>query len=562
MELLLIRSSTSYSSHTKKGGMVMEAKRHFSMSPLQPKKLIKANDLKEISNPIFFTKNNSPTSDGLLSNEIFGITKDERANTFAYIDLTESFLHPLHYKIWCKVDSKINMIVHGTKTFSIDSKGQFIEDEKGKTGIKFLKDNIDKIKFRSTDSSKRDRNIQFLMENRESMFVEQLVVIPAYYRDVNTDGGRVGVGDINKLYNSIIISIRALRESADYGLTMSASVRGRIQETIVDIYTWFTAEPNIFKKKGILKRAGLSKTTDYASRLVISAPNLKVESMEDLQVDLDHSAVPLASLCANLYPFMMLYIRRFFENEFSGNPFYEYIDKNGKIQKLKVKDYQIEFSDEKIKKQLDRFIHGFSNRFIPITIPNDEKKNVYMQFKGYNMKPEDLAKYPEGSVPLLNRDLTWCDVIFMAAIETSKDKLVLMTRYPIDSYYNQFPTKIVVASTKETEPMIYNNTFVKYYPKIRQEDIGKNTSNKFIDTLQICNAYLGSCGGDYDGDMLSAKVMFSTEANQELEAQLNSKAHYISLGGTNIMGVSNEGAQALYSLTKILPGTKLVDPVF
>ena len=52
------------------------------------------------------------------------------------------------------------------------------------------------------------------------------------------------------------------------------------------------------------------------------------------------------------------------------------------------------------------------------------------------------------------------------------------------------------------------------------------------------------------------------EANKELEAQLNSKAHYISLGGENIMKTSNEGIQSLYNLTLVLPGTKLTDPVF
>lgn len=52
-----------------------------------------------------------------------------------------------------------------------------------------------------------------------------------------------------------------------------------------------------------------------------------------------------------------------------------------------------------------------------------------------------------------------------------------------------------VSSTVETEPMIINNTFYKNYPKLRQEDIGSNTSNKFIDTLNISNLYLEGCGG-------------------------------------------------------------------
>ena len=44
--------------------------------------------------------------------------------------------------------------------------------------------------------------------------------------------------------------------------------------------------------------------------------------------------------------------------------------------------------------------------------------------------------------------------------------------------------------------MYIGNTFYKYYPKIREEDIGIDTSNKFIDTLQLSNLYLPGIGGD------------------------------------------------------------------
>lgn len=50
----------------------------------------------------------------------------------------------------------------------------------------------------------------------------------------------------------------------------------------------------------------------------------------------------------------------------------------------------------------------------------------------------------------------------------------------------------------ETEPMILNIIETKYYPrypKIRQEDIGKDTSNMFIDTLNLSNLMLNGIGG-------------------------------------------------------------------
>ena len=43
--------------------------------------------------------------------------------------------------------------------------------------------------------------------------------------------------------------------------------------------------------------------------------------------------------------------------------------------------------------------------------------------------------------------------------------MTLITRFPIDSYWNQFPAKIKVISTIQTEPMIINGKFYKEYPK-------------------------------------------------------------------------------------------------
>ena len=141
---------------------------------------------------------------------------------------------------------------------------------------------------------------------------------------------------------------------------------------------------------------------------------------------------------------------------------------------------------------------SYSNRFEAIEVPIEgtpKNHTTWMQFKGYNISNEEYIRLRPGTPPLVARKLTWCDVIFMAAIEAIKDKTILITRYPIDSFYNQFPTKVVVSSTKDTEPMHFNGKFVAHYPKIRDKDIGTNTSNKFIDTMQICNAYLGSIGG-------------------------------------------------------------------
>ena len=104
--------------------------------------------------------------------------------------------------------------------------------------------------------------------------------------------------------------------------------------------------------------------------------------------------------------------------------------------------------------------------------------------------------------------------------------------------------------------MIVNGKYYKNYPKIRLEDINKNTSNKFVDVALPNNVRLDSIGGDFDGDTVSSKAVYSIEANAELDHLINSKKHYLSLGGENIMYTTKECIQSLYNLTLVLPEDK------
>lgn len=532
---------------------------NLQVSLLDVDDFVKKNNLVEITNPVIFDTSSNPTSDGLLSNTIFGITKESRASTFAYISLKKKFLQPLVYRIWSKVDSKIKSIIHGIGTYSIDKSGNIVEDPKGDNGIDFLRKNLDKIKFRETDSIKRERYIKFLNDNRKNFFTDKLIVIPPFFRDIKVDGGKISVGDINKLYINVMVSASAIGDSEDYGFSIGKSVEGRLQEGLIEIYKWFgtgtDSNPNggLPGKFGVIRRANLSKTTDYATRLVMSAPKLDVENMEELRADFDYSVLPMTSAAANFFPFVIFHMRRFFENEFIGDTKYPIIDKDGSIIYGEIEDYQIQFSDEALKKELDRFIHGYSDRFRPVKVLCRVKgKQEYL-----DLKWKGFYKEPDAKVLKNERPLTWCDVIYMACEEAVKDRMILITRYPIDTFYNEFATKIRLSSTIETEEAVFDDVVYTHYPKIRKEDIGKDTSSSFIDTMNICNGYLDSIGGDYDGDMVTIKGVYTDEANAELKKQLSSNIHFINLGGNPVISTSKESIQALYAMTLTLPDTKL-----
>ena len=551
-----------------------------SLEVLDVESFIKANDIQEVTNPTFFYKNGTPTPDGLLSNDIFGITQKDRAGIFAYIDLGEWFIDPSCYKCLLALNKKFASVVKGVGKWAIDKDGNLVSDNDGDTGIRWLKSVFGKIKFSRTDSMVRDIRIKYIAHNFEKkrLFINKYPVIPAYYRDVNTSGKHTGVGQINTLYVNLLVATRALRENNNYGLSMADTTCARIQDSLKAIYDWFCGNNNdqlqdpgtgMSGKFGLIRRANMSYTSDYSSRLVLTAPELKVDSVSELMVSLDKSAIPLSAAVADFFPFVLFHMRKFFENEFLNTQKYEIITSSGEIKYVHLDDPMIAFSDDVLKAELKRFTKGYDNRFRPIPVPvakedNQDEKVYLMYFRGSRQDPAKLADDPSNIEPFLSRPLTWVDVIFQAAKKATDGKKISFTRYPYDSYFNTIYTGIEISSTNETEPLYVGGEFYRFYPKIRSEDILKSTSNKFIDTMQVCNLYLSGMGADYDGDTGMVKGSFFKETNDELATFVNSKANFINAGCENIRKSSNEAIQAMYSLTKVLSKdtSRLTQPEF
>ncbi len=541
---------------------------------------IKKNNVKEIKNPVFFIRNGIPTPDGLLSNEIFGITKEERANIWGYIDLLGNYLHPFIYKIWSRMDGNIKNIVHGIKSYTLTKEGYIVEDPTGKggTGLDWLYKNMPKIKIKPTDSRARKNNIAFIEANRDKLFINKMLVQPPFYRDVLSNGGRTEVGQLNKYYASLLIATKSLRETQDFGFNLGDSAKGRVQECLLAIFKCITGtsgDPQdgtgLTGKLGIINNS-LARTVDMGTRLVLSAPELKVERLEDLMTDTEHCALPLASAIVNFKPFVVFAVKRYFDNEFGNSEMIPVLYKD-KLMYGNVKNAKAVYSDERIEHEINEYIHGFSNRFKPVQVEveleNGKTVMGTIRFKGKFVKPNEVLKVQkEGDVladsSLINRPLTWLDVLYLAANEAVQDKCVLITRYPIDSAYNQIPQKVRISTTKQVEPVLLSGKFYRWYPKIKASDISTNTSNKFIDTLNISNLLIEGMMADYDGDTVGIKGVWLQESNEELMKFIKSKSHYINFSGGNFRSPSHEAIQSLYSMTKILPQdlSKITDPVF
>ena len=272
---------------------------------------------------------------------------------------------------------------------------------------------------------------------------------------------------------------------------------------------------------------------------------------------MDYSAIPLSAALVIAYPFVIYYLNNWFRNEFGGKTMYPAIKEDGILTNIELDNPLLEFSNDRFDAEINEFVHGYSNRYKPIYIPNKQGLKVAMPFKGYSITPEEYANgIREKGNMIVERDMCWVDILYMAAVAATKDKIAVITRYPVDSYFNQLYTRMHIYSTNVTESTVINGEFYRWYPKFSQEDIGSDTSNKFIDTLSMANPYCILMGADYDGDQVTLKMAYSIESNEELKKYMNSKAQFITASGSNGRLADKEAIQAMYNMTLVLPEDK------
>lgn len=527
--------------------------------------IIKMNSLKEVTDPIMLNAGYNPTPNGILSTDIFGRTEFDRKTTWAYINLREYFFHPYVYKIVKRIDRRVEGIVAGLNSYIVDSSGELIEDDKkGSTGIKFLYDNWEKIKFKETASNRRKERILLLKGlKKDVIFTRYFLVSPPFYRDINLQNkhdGKLGVDLINDLYSKLIRLCSSLERSYDYDIVGNIT-RAKIQGVLVDIYNYsmnkIRPKSNMkiegqdvggSAKSGIMRQFVLGKSIDYGTRVVISTPKFNVNHFSEMKVDFTKTGIPLSVCCTIFYPFVLKWIKDFFENEFILET-YPYMTKDGEVKRVKLKNPKAYFNDEYLQKNIDLYIHSYGDRFKRIPIPNEEGIDLHMSISGRKARIVD-GKPSISTSPLINRHATWTDLLYLAAVDVTENKCVTITRYPITDYLSIFPSMVTVLSTRKTVPMYIDDKFYQYYPDINLSLPSNDVETLFTETLELSNLYLKALGGDYDGDMVSVRGIFTQEANRELREKIMDKTNILNIAGQNIRTTEREAVQALYNLTK------------
>ena len=552
-----------YKAHTGEATKIVatEAVNDFSTSAENPMKIdivtdkfieqnVELYNIVPVTNPVSRERGGVFTSDGIFSPFIFGVTQDEKKSRFSYIDLHCQVFHPYIFEILVKIMRPALRIARGEGSWTINKEGQPVElmqdDPKydpDATGIQWLIDNWNKLEFKRNSSKIRDQRVKLIASyKKEDIVISKWLVIPVFYREIQMTNGIPTTPDLDKWYVDLIRYSNSLTK-ASFSWNNN-NTKFRIQQTLLEIRKY--GQTLVEGKHGYLKHAVIGKSVDYGYRSVISCVAMDTyDKPEDNPIDIYSSGIPLAQCCVTGFPFIKTAVQEWLRQQFEsyGSRFPAYNEKTGKVELIRLEDPMSKFTETYIKHKIDNWIETPGARFRPVHVPTEHGEMSFV-YPGHTKYNAPGLKGPD------QRIFTWTDLLYICAYDVLKDKHVYITRYPISDYFGTFPSRVHVLSTLKTCEMQLNDTLYKDYPVIDPtlpEDV---VATLFNDTITMAIVYLAGLQGDFDGDQVSLKMVYTQEANAEAEKLLHSAKHYLREDGSLVRECKNETYMTFYNMTK------------
>ena len=459
-------------------------------------RLISVNKLEEVDSPRLFSSKMTFDNTGILSNEIFGVSKSDRRSTFAYISLRRKFIHPhIYQKVLKPMFKGIVFLVAGQKHYSVKD-GLIVEDQDGWTGLEELYNHWDEIDWKKSKSSNITNKQLMTNISKADVFIDKWLVIPPAYRDVTISGtvdSSDHVNELNTLYTRLISSVALIQQGGLFARTQF-NTQLKIEENLVEIYDYL--KNLISKKQGLIRKNLIGKSVDYGVRSVISAPTYNHDKFDDNIVDLEHTAVPISQCCSLFYPFIESWIHDFFTREIINDPnLITFCDGETKKEfTALIKDADVQFSEKAIKKMINDYCLNPDNRFkfitidVEVPIKNGTKTvTAYMMLKGKVISPNNAQA-------ILKRFMTVTDIMYLACVECCEKRHVMVSRYPVGTDKGIYFSKINVQSTENHVHLIFNGKDYPRYPDIDLSTPADKVGIRFIDSLVQSNSHCDGMG--------------------------------------------------------------------
>lgn len=509
----------------------------------------------------------APDPAGLLSPIIFGETIEDKRFKVGFIELNSYIIRPGVYRGFInRMGRKYIPLLAGVKFYLIKKNGRLVEVDEGTpnagTGIGWLYENWDKIhleieehhdeeEVEETPIEKleheiddRDLDISYLKKikklvmgaSKEDIFCKRLIVLPLAYRDIDMKAGeRIGVDKLNSSYISILKYNNLLAN--DSILFSRAQLIFKLQNEINQLYSIIMLD-KLMGKYGVLRTRTMGKTIDYSSRLVISAPPFDQDSFES-KVTLDVTGLPLSSVLSNCRLMLLPMLSKFMKELFDKG----YL-KTKNDTPLTPDEFDEFYNTDELSDMLDIYDKSWGERVKKVRNHGNKIKIV----------TED-NEYIE---------LRLIDILYMVSYQTVelRDLFAVITRYPITDTLNVIITKIHILTTHNTREITIDGIKYPNFPDLRgveerfyqdatEEEYlkGDPYSNLFVETARVSNLHLPGLNGDYDGDKLAIRILFTEDANSECLSKINNPLMLVDLSG-KLKKDLGYAIQVVYSMTK------------
>ena len=232
---------------------------------------IKTNKILEVTNRQSFNRDGLPTSDGLYSETIFGVTNDEISKNFGYINLTCNIVHPSILSTLDKVGTIFKKVVYSEKKVVIEN-GMLIENENGSTGIGWLFNSWDKIDFSQYTTEKNKTIVSFFEKSpKNEIFINKYLVIPPKFRMYTREHGITIEDELTMLYKKVLdLTVITHADNNLMQMVLKNSSKDlEIQKAVIAIYNFFLQK--LEKKEGQFRSSLVAKRIDNNVRLVANA---------------------------------------------------------------------------------------------------------------------------------------------------------------------------------------------------------------------------------------------------------------------------------------------------
>ena len=477
---------------------------------------------------------------GLFSVSIFGKVGDEnRSRRFSFIDIKAPVFHPVIYRALSQLKRLYAGIMAGTEYATWNPETKDFERSNsvvGRTGFAFFLEYWRFIEYGDTKSVTREQNTLLIQKFADVALTSKVIVMPAGMRDVELDGGRVQMDEINTFYRKLLAISNTIPESAvKTSPEVINTARFNLQITFNQLYELL--ENMVQGKKKLLLGKWASRRIQDGTRNVITAMDTSNPYLGAPDaVGFNNTVIGLYQMLKAARPIAMYHIR----NGFLAKVFFEVGRPVRLIDKKTLRPVEVNLRPQ----SYDRWMTNEGIEKVITSFSEEDLRHKPLEIEGYYLGL--IYKGPDGTYKLFQdigdvpvdrsrkdvTPITFCQLLYLSTYQYINGLPLFVTRYPVTGVGSIYPSKAYVKTTirAEVRKELDESWQVRAdAPTAYQFPI---TGGPFVNSLVPHSAKLGKLGADFDGDTASANVTYSDEAIKEVDTHLTKKRAYVGTDGT------------------------------